>query len=245
MQDFINRTNKSIDPLLSAPAAPASPLDLETRRLALIGRITANIVHEMSNPMQAICGGTTLAMEEVDNPAAVLEYLRLIQQGSERTLALINLIHSLYAPGQSAPKTLDLEKFILSLKPIVKDDLNHKGLMLHIIHPEKTIFVWVIESSLQLALLNLLLTFNQNLTALQCKDYSAIFYQEESTACVEFSLPIKLNLDPDGQNRCDITFSEEYLQKIKGNLCIQTTDEHTLVRVNLPLALPNEETSGE
>jgi hypothetical protein len=245
MQDSFNRTNGSIDPPLSTTAAPTSPLDLETRRLALIGRITANIVHEMSNPMQAIRGGTTLAMEDINNSASVLEYLQLIQQGTDRTLVLIKLIHSLYAPEQSPLQSLDLEEFILNLKPIVNDDLNHKGLTLQVIRPAEPIYVQVLESFFELALLNLLLTFNRILASLKCKNYSVRLFHEGLSGCVEFSLPPKINFDPDGQNLFEIQFSQSYLQKMGGSLSLKTTNEQTLVRVVIPLTLSSRESNGE
>ena len=245
MQDFINRTNGSFDPPLSTTAAATSPLDLETRRLALIGRITANIVHELSNPMQAIRGGTTLAMEDLDNTASVLEYLQLIQQGADRTLVLIKLIHSLYAPEQSALQSMDLEEFIQDLKPIVNDDLNHKGLTLQVIRPTEPVFVQAMRSFFELALLNLVLTFNQILASIKCKNYSLKLSHEDLTGCMEFSLPPKIISDPDGQNLFEIQFSESYLQKMGGSLSIKNTNEQTLVKIVIPLALSNRESNGE
>jgi nitrogen-specific signal transduction histidine kinase len=72
---------------------------LQNERLVTIGRLTASIVHSISNPLQAMRGALTLALEDSHSPVDVEEYVRLTQSELARVANLVSRMRQLYRPS--------------------------------------------------------------------------------------------------------------------------------------------------
>ena len=216
--------------------------DFELHKQAIIGRLTSSIVHEINNPMQVIHGGATLALEDISNLNEVNEYLRLIQRESNRVLALTTLIRSIYTSENYEPKKINLAELIHELLSVVKDDLTHKEIRLNLVSQTETIWVSCVEQQIQLAILNLFLTFNQTLNDLHRNSYSLRLSSDASFGCLEFDLdiPLKCLTAPvgmnEGANSQEVAFSADLISDQGGKLTLQPIQQRSRMRVKIPLA---------
>ena len=229
---------------------------LQEHRLAIIGRLTSNIVHEINNPMQAIRGGAALALEEIDDPASVSEYLRLIQRESDRVLALTALLRSLYSSKENSVKVINIGILLDELLALVKDDLNQKGLQLKVNQAEKPLLVTAVENHVQLAVIELLLNINQILSGLGRKTYSLNLHTASSDAVIELVLDVPVSITLDGtndqgstaRNSIDSSLINKLFQYQDGKISLETKDQQSTIRLEYPLtavAGGEEEEIGE
>ena len=242
MQDFSENSNDNKQAHLSGTEQPQSSPDREYQQLAIIGRLTANIVHELNNPMQTISGCTTLALEDIANTDELVQYLNLIQTASGRAMEIIALVRSLYAHANSAPKIADVHGLIQSLMPLLKDDLNHKGLVLNIVPPARSVCAAVVDPAVRLALLNLILDLNQYLTTAQAKFYPLGFFKTETAAVLEFILPVE---EPALLEKMSGSYHTlDLLTQTHGSLSVKVIAGQTSVQVILPGEIEEGKTYG-
>jgi signal transduction histidine kinase len=82
---------------------------LTQERLITIGRLTPSIVHEINNPLQAIRGALTLALDDIEKPQDLREYIAISQQEIEHITTLLGQVRLIYRSQTDQP-----EAFILS-----------------------------------------------------------------------------------------------------------------------------------
>jgi two-component system NtrC family sensor kinase len=105
---------------------------LQAERLATIGRLTASLSHEINNPMQAIQGALTLALEELDNPKELNEYLQMSLHESERVVQQINRMRQLYRPQNDKVELLNLNKLLEEVIAIARKELKRQKVTLRL-----------------------------------------------------------------------------------------------------------------
>src|SRR5512145_813896 len=131
---------------------------LENERLATIGRLTASIVHSISNPMQAMRGALILALEDSHSPRDVEEYVRLTQQELERVSRLVNRMRQLYRPPTDDIVQVHLPDLLRDAFETAQEEAMRQKVRLH---DALTLDVPAIKgasSQLQLAFLSIVLS---------------------------------------------------------------------------------------
>jgi nitrogen-specific signal transduction histidine kinase len=84
----------------------------EEQRWFIIGRLTASLFHEINNPMQAISGAMSLALEELDDPEALRAYIGLSLQESDRVIELIAQARRIYRREPGRPGPIDVNDVV-------------------------------------------------------------------------------------------------------------------------------------
>lgn len=79
-------------------------------KLAVAGRLSASIAHEIHNPLDSVSNLLFLLRDE-DDPAKRLEYLQMAQQELGRTMQISRTLLSLYRESK-APVSVDLKNLI-------------------------------------------------------------------------------------------------------------------------------------
>jgi His Kinase A (phospho-acceptor) domain len=165
---------------------------LELYRQALIGKLVSSVVHEINNPLQAIQGSATLALESIANQNEVADYLHVIQRESARILKLTALMRSIYAPQKTAPEALALAELIRKLQPILKDDFIRRSIQLQIQIESVDTAIFVSADQVSLALLGTLLCLNQRLSDLSVTCYNLTFRRESDALHLQLGLGVPL-----------------------------------------------------
>ncbi|MEW5959101.1 MAG: GAF domain-containing protein [Chloroflexota bacterium] len=127
---------------------------IQTEKMVALGRLTAAIAHEISNPLQAIQNSLTLLKRKLDGPQRqekIMRYLNIADEEIERISTIIRRMRDFYRPSrperpQAASSFLDLlggfyqsaqqNWQTIDLQPILEDilqlagkQLQHNGVM--------------------------------------------------------------------------------------------------------------------
>jgi nitrogen-specific signal transduction histidine kinase len=133
---------------------------LQSERLATMGRLTASLSHEINNPMQAIQGALTLALEELNNPAEVDMYIRMSLQESDRVVKLINRLRQIYRPQAERPESLDLNRLLQEAVAIARKEIKRQKISLHVDLAPQLPPLTVIANQIHLVFLSLILNLS-------------------------------------------------------------------------------------
>jgi phosphoglycerate-specific signal transduction histidine kinase len=237
MQDFINNNDSFETSLNTSQPDPKVSLSPDIQRQALIGRLTSNIVHELNNPMQAIRGSADLALEDLSNTEELKQYLKIIQQSSDRALSLISLVRSIYAPEHSSPCPIDLCYLLQTLLPIIKDDLNHKAMIVQVVPRESPVFIWGVESILQQSILNILLFINQKMVREKKRSYSIKVDENDSQGSICVLLPENFSQLEEWAHE-DIQYSKNLIKEMRGEFTFENQGGKSHILLSFPLAFP-------
>lgn len=130
---------------------------LQNERLQTIGRLTASVAHEINNPMQAIRGALSLALEDLNDPAELEEYIRLSQQEVDRVIKLVNRMRQLYRPTINQVESVQILGLLRDVLEITRDEMVRQNVKLSTQFPENSPVCNAIASHLHLAFLTILL----------------------------------------------------------------------------------------
>ncbi|MFQ5420560.1 MAG: histidine kinase dimerization/phospho-acceptor domain-containing protein [Anaerolineae bacterium] len=107
-----------------------NPSDLEIDRWTVIGRLTASLFHEINNPLQAIHGALSLALEELDAPEAIEAYAHLSQVETRRIINLIQRAREIYRPASDKPAPFLLHKVLAGDLILISKELSRQHINL-------------------------------------------------------------------------------------------------------------------
>ena len=88
-------------------------------KLAALGRLTANLAHEVRNPLSAISYATELLQEEPGN-ASQVRLLQLIRDNTQRINRIVQDVMQLNRRDRAQPEIFDLAVFL----PVFMDEFN-------------------------------------------------------------------------------------------------------------------------
>src|SRR4030042_885798 len=81
---------------------------LKQERLITIGRLIGSFVHDINNPLQAIRGALALALDDIENPRELREYITISQQEIEHITALLGQVRLIYRSPNDQPEMFPL-----------------------------------------------------------------------------------------------------------------------------------------
>jgi nitrogen-specific signal transduction histidine kinase len=218
---------------------------LQSERLATVGRLTASLSHEINNPMQAIQGALTLAMEELDNPQDLRTYIQMSLKESERVVQLITRLRQIYRPQAETPEELDLNHLLKEVAAIARKELKRRKVTLQVDLAPHLPLILAISSQLHLVFLSLLLNMGDaigtaggsklilqslatvdHLVVTLTSDAPAIALPDISQQEVSSSLGLSLSYDIIAANGGSLQFSEQ--------------GQEIVCRIELPLLHPDD-----
>ncbi len=100
---------------------------IQTERLATVGRLTASLSHEINNPMQAIKGAMTLALEDLNDIPSLREYIQLTLEQSNRVVQLVNRMKEIYRPHNNAPEWVNITHLLQEILIVVHKAISRQN----------------------------------------------------------------------------------------------------------------------
>jgi signal transduction histidine kinase len=216
--------------------------NVRKERLVTIGRLTSAIVHEINNPMQAIRGALTLAMEELEDRQAVASYLELCQQEADRSIQLIGMIRQIYRPHASDPGPVDVAALLHQAADITRDGVNQQGVKLHLDLDEPLPRVVAAADQLQLALISLILNLADAMGDTGGGELGLRAGPAAAGLWIELAAGAPLNLglsappDPGGRAWIDLSTPFEILRLHRAIVDVLRQGETTTIRIDIPAA---------
>jgi nitrogen-specific signal transduction histidine kinase len=99
-------------------------------RWSIVGRLTASLLHEINNPMQAIRGSLSLALEELDDADSLKTYIDLGVRESNRVIDLIARARRIYSNVDQTPVYLDVNLLLRESSALMAKELVNKRVKL-------------------------------------------------------------------------------------------------------------------
>jgi len=134
---------------------------IQAERLATVGRLTASLAHEINNPMQAIKGAMALALEEMDDPVSLREYIELAMGQAERVVQLVGRMRQIYRPHTDAPETVELNHLLQEIITVARKEMRRQNTRLEVALMPDLPPVWASANQLHLVFLNIALNVCQ------------------------------------------------------------------------------------
>jgi len=159
----------------------------KNERLRIIGLLTASLAHEINNPMQAIHGALALALEELENPATMIELLRLGQQEVNRVVKLVNRMRLLYRPASEKPEVVHISSTLREILEIVKNEMLSQGIRVRISAMPDPLVIVGVTSQLYLGFLSILLHLSSVISEAGGSELCIAAQSAQDAVWVEFS----------------------------------------------------------
>jgi PAS domain S-box-containing protein len=162
----------------------------QTERLTTIGRLTSSLSHAMSNPMQAIQGALNLALEELENPSELANFLDLSLKESEQVVRLLSRLRYAYLPKAQAAELLDLNQLLQETITLARRELKRQDVVLQADLAPDLPLLTVVADQLYLAFLSLLLNLSDAIGAAGGGELRLNSYPVPQMVRVEFSTDV-------------------------------------------------------
>ena len=130
---------------------------VQAEKMAMVGRLTASIAHEINNPLQAVQNCLHLAVrKELPEPDR-FKYQELAQSELERLIHTVQRMLEFYRPGAVDRKPADLNEIINRMLVLVEAQLQGRKIRIHKKLAARLPLVLIVRDQIQQVLLNLLL----------------------------------------------------------------------------------------
>jgi signal transduction histidine kinase len=127
----------------------------ETEKLAAIGKMTAQVVHEINNPLAGIKNSLLLVKEAANKNHKYYEYIERIEKEIDRVSNILKQMFDLYRPDISAAKEFHLYNTIFDVSELLKDAVNQKNIEIEI-ECSRKISIKISEDLLRQVIFNLI-----------------------------------------------------------------------------------------
>jgi PAS domain S-box-containing protein len=173
----------------------------QTERLATIGRLTSSLSHAISNPMQAIQGALNLALEELENPSELANFLHLSLKESEQVIQLLSRLRYAYLPKAQAVEIFDLNPLLQEAIALARRELKRQSVTLQTNLAPDPPPLTAVAGQLYLVFLSLLLNLSDAIGAAGGGELRLNSYALPQMVQIEFSTNVSVVPDRLGPNR--------------------------------------------
>jgi len=225
--------------------------EAHTGRLALIGRLTAALAHEINNPLQAIANTLYLVQHRPLSDEKRQRYLGMAQQETERVIASVRRMLDLYRSSEQGKRPVALHRVLDQALQQAGDVLRERGIVVRRLYALDDLRVSGFTGHLRFACYNLILNSAYAMPrdgTLTIRTYRhnddaapsvVVEFADTGTAVDEADLPRLF--DPDGPvrgeaNGIELPLSYSIIEQHQGTLTVQRIADQVVFRVCLPAA---------
>jgi len=225
--------------------------EAHTGRLALIGRLTAALAHEINNPLQAIANTLYLVQHRPLSDEKRQRYLGMAQQETERVIASVRRMLDLYRSSEQGKRPVALHRVLDQAIQQASDVLRERGIVVRCLYAPDDLRVSGFAGHLRYACYNLILNSAYAMPrdgTLTIRTYRydddaapsvVVEFADTGTAVDEADLPRLF--DPDGPvrgeaNGIELPLSYSIIEQHQGTLTVQRIADQVVFRVCLPAA---------
>ena len=135
---------------------------VQAEKMAALGRLSSSVAHEINNPIQAIQGCVTLAVEElaqaaVPIPDEVETYLEIVQKELIRVAEIVRRLRDFYEPTADAAEAIQISSLIEEVLALMHRTIADSNITTHCQWAADLPIVWGNSNQLKQVFLNLVL----------------------------------------------------------------------------------------
>jgi signal transduction histidine kinase len=179
-------------------------------RLSLLGQMSAQVAHEIKNPLNAIKGSAHYLRSNFEG-AIMDEFLQVIETESERLSDIVSDFLSFSKPGPPVMETARIQNVVQESVQLVRTEMADKGIVLHVRNDPDLLPFAFDQAKVKQALLNLLINAAE---ATPCNGEVTV-----STEKVDSSLNIAVQDTGPGltEDQVENLFKPFYTTKVRGS----------------------------
>ena len=224
--------------------------EVHTSRLALIGRLTAALAHEINNPLQAIANTLYLVQHRPLSDEKRQRYLEMAQQETERVIAGVRRMLDLYRSSGQGKRPVALHHILDQALQQARDVLRERGIVVRCLYAPDDLRVSGFAGHLRFACYNLILNAayamprGGTLTIRTCRqddDVPFVVAEFADTGVPVDEADLPRLFDPDGPvrgeaNGIELPLSYSIIEQHQGTLTAQRSADQIVFRMCLPAA---------
>lgn len=130
---------------------------IQAEKMAIAGRLTASIAHEINNPLQSVRNCLHLAGRKELPPEERQNYLDLAQTELERLMNTVHRMLDYYRPAAVDRKPVDINELVQRVLLLVKRQLDDHNIQINIRLSDRVSPVLAVGDQIQQVMLNLML----------------------------------------------------------------------------------------
>jgi signal transduction histidine kinase len=138
---------------------PALEQILKQERLITIGRLISSFVHEINNPLQAISGALALAMDDIEHPDELREYITISQQEIEHITGLLNQVRRIYRSQTDEPELFPLSVLLRDALDLTREESMRQRVKIQNRLPPDSPLVEGVYNHIYIVVLRVILAF--------------------------------------------------------------------------------------
>jgi signal transduction histidine kinase len=228
-----------------APLEPVdqSPLEniLRQERLITIGRLISSVVHEINNPLQAIRGALALALDDLENPDELREYITISQQEVAHIIGLLNQVRLIYRSQSEQAESFQIHDLFRNSIDLTREETMRQKVRLNNLLPTQSLVAVGVYNHIYIVVLRIILAFTDAIgmagggdLTIAAED-SPDFLQISLTSHAPITIP-GLSSSPMDQmiNYFDLAACAELVKAGGGRLGFHACVNPTILRLDLP-----------
>ncbi len=217
---------------------------IQTERQAVVGRLTNSLAHEINNPMQTIKGAMHLALEELDDPVALREYIDISIEQINRVVQLVQRMRQVYRPQSNKSETINLNHLLQEAIAVSRKEMKRQSVRLHMDLATDLPDIWTATNQLYLVILNVSLNLCEMMGKVGGGDLVIRSYAVPPVIRIELATAVPLNtlfnlhkiLDGETPQAIGLgfSFSIDIISALGGTLQLLEQGEQVIFRIELP-----------
>jgi len=225
----------------SLPELRDPPRDKERRReierMAIIGRLTSGLVHEVNNALQTMRGSLTLAVESLPDAPDVRPYLQMCMDETERIINLTARMRALYRPSSDHPGRVNPRQLVEDALLLVHKELTRSRIRPVTVSLQNPPDILVPAHELTMAILGVIFAMIDALAPSQGCDLRIHIDQADGQVAIDFSADLPAgNRDGQPDAYLDLRLSEAILHSLSGAVNYHLQTDQLQVGIRLPPA---------
>jgi signal transduction histidine kinase len=230
--------------------SPPGPMDrptleqvLKQERLITIGRLIGSFVHEINNPLQAIRGALALALDDIENPRELREYITISQQEIGQITTLLEQVRRIYRSENDQPEVFPLSVLFRDAINLTREEMMRQKVKINNLLPSKSPLVEGFYNHIYIIILRTILAFTDAIGEIGGGELTVTAEDDPLQITIFFTTKAPISIFQPGLGsspaskmlvKFDLTASAELVKANGGVMDFQSCEDPVILRIDLP-----------